>query len=453
MSRLTKYKEGSFQELWVLTYPMMLTLISSTVMMLADRLFLAHYSVAAMNAAALAGMVVAIFQYGTASITSITEVFTGQFNGAQKYTRVGAPTWQMIWFSVSLLLLFGGLAIWGGPYLLPAYHLDDFALPYYQWLLYFSVATPMLGALSGFFIGIGNTRIVMVVTIGGNLINVCLDPVFIFTLNMGAKGAAIATGISMTLQTLVLFFVFLRRSNRQKYGTGCYKFEKPLFVRCMKVGVPNAIGHMIEWSAWALATRIMASLGESYLTVATVGQSMYGLIAFGVEGLQKAVITIGANCIGANKLHGIWRVWRKAIGLLLIFGIPFGILMLAFPDIIINQFLPPSSSVNVAEITPYLRMTAAGVFIYYLVDGVTWISAGILTASEDTWFIMRTNAITAWLCALMPIYIFLAYFHLSPGWFFIIMSFYGLCNAFLFFRRIQKQPWSTQNDALLLTEN
>ena len=445
--QLTKHEEGSFRELWTLAYPMILAFLSGNLMMFADRLFLANYSMAAMNAAAAAGMAIAVFQYGAATITSIAEVFVGQFNGAKEYRRVAAPVWQMLWFCVAMLFLFVALARWGGPVLLADYHYADQGLPYYQWLLYFGVATPMIAALSGFFVGTGKTRCVMVITIVGNLLNVGLDYLMIFGVDgwlpsMGAKGAAIATGISQVVQVIAFFVLFFSESNREKYGTTEWKLEVPLFWRCLRVGVPNAVGHMIEWTAWALTLRLMAAAGEHHLTVATIGQSMYMLVAFGFEGVQKAVTTLAANRLGANKGEGIWAVWRSAIKLLVLFGIPFGALLLGYPDPIIAEFLstesPPS---DIALLTPMLRITALGVFTYYLVDGFTWICVGVLTAAEDTWFVMWVNGVTAWLCAMLPIWLLMVKFDFSPALYFLIISFYGACNAAIFYRRMRSRDW------------
>jgi len=449
MDQLTKHKEGGIRELWTIAYPMILAFLSGNIMMFADRLFLANYSMAAMNAAAAAGMVVVVFQFGAATVTSIAEVFVGQFNGARDYRRVAAPVWQMLWFSLILVVLFIGMAQYAGPYLLPQYHYADQGLPYYQWMLYFGAAMPAIAALSSFFIGIGKTRCVMTLTIIGNLINIALDPMLIFGVSgwiapMGAKGAAIATGLSQVVQVVCFGILFLRQKYREKYGTDIWRFEFSLFSQCLKVGVPNAIGHMIEWTAWAITLRMMAETGEHYLTVATVGQSMYMLVAFGFEGVQKAVTTLSANRIGASKHDGVWSVWRSAIKLLFIFAVPFGLLLLVYPDPIIAEFLsteaPPS---DIALLTPMLRITAAGVFGYYLLDGFTWICVGALTAAKDTWFIMWINALTAWLCGVMPIFLFMVYLKWSPAWYFIFSCFYGACNAAIFYRRLCTKPWTT----------
>lgn len=440
---MTPHEEGSVKELWTLSYPMILAFLSGNLMMFVDRLFLANYSTAALNAAAAAGMAVMVPLYGAATIASIAEVFVGHANGRKDYRQAGAPSWQMLWFSAGAALFFLFLAIWGGPYLVPDYHRADDGLPYYQWLLYFGAAVPGMAALSAFFVGIGRTRLVMLVTLGGNLLNAALDPLLIFgiegvSLPMGTKGAALATGLSQLVQVMVFGGVFLSRKYREKYGTAEWRLRPALLTRCLRVGVPNALGHMIEWTAWAVTMRMMAAVGEHHLTVAAVGQSLYMLVAFGFEGVQKAVTTLAANRLGAGNGQGVWAVWRSGVKLLLLFAIPFGALLLGYPDPIIAEFLssetPPS---DVALLTPMLRLTAVAVFLYYLVDGFTWICVGVLTAFEDTWFVMWVNGLTAWLCALVPILVCMILLQWSPKWYFFLVCFYGACNATIFYGRLR----------------
>jgi len=104
--QLTRYSEGSVQELWAISYPLILSILSVNMMLFFDRLILARYNTGAMNAAVLAWLIFSIFQLGTIGIASIAEVFVGQYNGAKKLNKMGEPVWQMIWFSLMTGFIF-----------------------------------------------------------------------------------------------------------------------------------------------------------------------------------------------------------------------------------------------------------------------------------------------------------------------------------------------------------
>lgn len=449
--KLTQYPEGSARELFTIAFPLMLSVLSGNLMMFLDRLILANYSLEAMNAAATAGMACMVLQYGAIGIASITEVFVGQYNGARKYAQASQPAWQMIWFSLFTSIFFFSAAKWGGPYVLSDYHYESLALPYYQWLLYFSPIFAVQAAIAGFFIGLGKVRLVTIAAIIGNITNVFLDLILIFGVSsyipsLGTKGAAIATGLSQCLQVLILLVPFFKKTYREKYLTSDFSFRPKLLWKCLRVGVPSSIGHMIEIAAWAISMRMMISVSEDHLTVMAIGQGFYAIIAFGMEGLQKAVTTITANFIGASKWHFVTQAWSSAVKLLLFFAAILSIPMIFYPDPMIHQFLAQESSPeNVARLFSLLRIVSILVWSYFIFDGLTWISAGVLTAAGDTFFVMLINAISSWLFALTPVYIFVVLLNGSPllGWGFV--NFYGLMNALLFFIRFRQNKWKKKS--------
>ncbi len=437
--RLSKHPSGSLLELLSISLPLMLSFLSGNLMIFLDRLILAKYSLEAMNAASAAAMTCMIFIYGVVSIASIAEVFVGKDNGSGEITRAARPVWQMIWFSLSTFAIFFLIANLGGPFLLSSYYYQEHGLPYFQWLLYFGPIFGMQAAISAFFVGIGRTKIVFVAAVIGNLTNVLLDVILVFGLGvlpkMGAKGAAIATGISQIIQVILLMQTFLKPVYRRKYCTQKYQLYPKVFFRCLRVGIPTSISHIIEISAWAVLARMMIHAGEAYITVIAIGQSFYNLIAFAMEGLQKAVITIASNFIGSQKWQLIVKTWKSALLQLVLLAAVFSIFMIFYPDPIIAQFTGEQSSSK--ELVQLLKKSCFFVWIFLIFDGIAWIAAGILTACEDTLFIMLMNAVAVWLFGIFPIYYFIIQKQNPPFvvWFFICC--YGCLNALCFYLRLK----------------
>lgn len=453
---LTKHPEGSLRELFTIAIPLMLSSFSAMSMIFVDRLILARYSLAAMNAAVAAGLVGVVFIFATTGIASIAEVFVGRYNGAKKFHRVGEPVWQMIWFSLLAMLLFLPLGLFGGKLLLSPLHFEDYGLPYFQWLMFFGCMYPLLAALSSFYVGLGKVKLVMISAIGSNILNAVLDILLIFGVKgiipeMGTKGAAIATGIAQVVQVLVLFCIFMNAKHREGYGTGHCRFNWNMFLHCVKIGYPNAIGHMIEFAAWAFLVRLMAMAGEIYLTVFTVGQSFLILFSFGTEGLQKGVITIAANFIGAGKWKMLSKLFLSAIKFLVIILAMLSIPFIVFPDEIVKAFISEDLGPNTRDhLLSLTRVTCLGVWLYFLFDGLTWTLAGILTAGADTLFIMVMNAVAAWLFAIIPIYFVILVGHGSPASSWMLMNVYASLNAICFFLRYRSQRWRQRSEKLAL---
>lgn len=444
-NRLTPYKEGSIKELATIAFPLILTALSGNLMLFLDRVIVARYSTDALNAVATASILCALFQYGVVGISSIAEVFVGQYNGAKQKDKLGEPAWQMVWFSLSTLILFIPLAFYSGSYLLPENLLGD-ALPYYKLILIFGPLLGIIAALSAFFVGQGKVKIIFMTTLVGNVANLGLDIIFVFGIKgwipqMGTQGAALATVISQLLQVIILGSYFLSSNSRSQYGTNDWHFKKKPFLDCLKIGFPNAISHMIEISAWSLLIILMAKAGEAYITVLAVGQSFCIVIAFYNDGMQKGIITIAANLIGQKKPYLVSKMVNSGIVLQLLVAFLFAIPLFLFPDLCLRIFFSEETYTVNKTVVPYLHVALAGVWVFFVFDGLTWIFAGILTAGGDTKFNMYMNGIAAWFFCIVPCYFFIVKIQASPKAIWFIVASYALLNSTAFYLRYRGHKW------------
>lgn len=444
--RLTRYPEGSVRELWAIGFPLILAALSGSLMIFLDRLILAHYSIDAMNAVATASMVCYLFQYGAIGISSIAEVFVGQYNGSKQKELMGIPAWQMIWFSLMTYIVFIPFALWGGPYVL-AKEYFDLAMPYYQWLMFCGPFLAIYSALAAFFIGKGETRLIFIVTLLGNIANLVLNIPLVFGIQgwlepMGTKGSAIATAISQALMMIILFIVFLNHKNRKVYRTDKFQFNFIEFWKCLKIGTPSSIGLMLEIAAWALILNLMATVSEAHITVWTIANSVYIIFVFTNHGLQKAIITIAANLIGAKKAILIRKMIFSAFKLILLIGAIIAIPMMIVPDVFIKAFFTEKIA---PELYEYVRLGLIGIWIFFLFDGLTWIFAGVLTAGGDTKFIMITNAIVVWTFAIVPVYIFVVKGGGNPSVTPLLSALYAIINCLVFFIRYRSHKWKSKH--------
>jgi MATE family multidrug resistance protein len=442
---LTKHESASVMEILTISIPIMISAFSSLLMNFCDRVILAQHSTDAMNAGITAGMAANVFIFGSIGVALICEVFVGKRNGAGQFSLAASPAWQMVWFSVATIVIFVPSALCARVFV-PSDQFDGMAIIYFKILMLFGPLFPMAAALNGFFIGIGQTKIVSIVAIIGNIINVVVDVALVFGVGdiipaLGIAGAAIGTVVAQALQVIILFAVFLRAKNREKYHTHRCHFDRALLVEGIKVGGPSSLGHMVEMAAWAIVLRLMAIAGESYITLLAFGQSMHMLFAFATEGIQKGVTTIAANMIGAGEIRLLDKLVSSALKFLGIVMLALLIPLVVYPDPIVQIFLLDEFN-SQREIYDLARFTGILVWLYLFADGMVWIFAGILTAFSDTKFIMVVNALAAWFFALVPIYIFIDRMKGPPYLAWVLINLYAVMNAFFFWRRsisIRKQ--------------
>lgn len=410
--KLTKYPIGSLKELWHISWPLMLMSFSVYAMMFADRMILSRYSMELMNAAVVAGAAYAAFVFSLLSLALIAEVFVGQYNGSGQLKRIGEPVWQMVWFSLMTICIFWPAAFFLGDIILDQ-EATKAAIPYFKWIMLFGPMGPMIGALAAFNVGRGKTIAVTLVVATGNIINIILGYFFVFGIegiipSMGGKGAAIAMGISETIQAIMLFTIFLRAKNRELYGTGNFRFKKKEFFRCIKVGGPNAIAFGVGISAWAFFNNLIAGTGLAYMTALAICQNYFFLFFFITEGMGKAITTITANLIGAKRPEMVSKLIISAIKLHGIFICILMIPLVFYSKPFIDLFLANNPSVeNIVGLYEMADEALTWIWVTIVFNGIAWIFMAQLTAAGDTKFLMYLNMISAWTFLLMPAYVFI----------------------------------------------
>ncbi len=433
---------------------MMVSFFSMMLMIFVDRLFLSIYSTEALNGAVQASTLGWVFILSFVTMGAMSEVFVSQYNGAQKYDQLGRPVWQMIWFSVGSIVFFFFLAFVASwmiydPITKP--HEYDF----FRIFMLFGPIFTLMTALGGFYIGRGKTKIMQWLGILGNAINICLDPIFIFGIkgyfpSMGTKGAALATGIGTFVEVVILAALFLRRQNREKYGTANFAFCKDLFLKTLKVGLPPSVFVAVEIFAWAVFYHMMAQISPIHILVASVVQSILLLFLFFGMGLEKGVIALVGNFIGAKMPDKVKKVLSSAIKLNLLFMLFASLFLLIKPSFLVDWFYsnPEAleltvdfSSIDLATVKYYTKLGLAMSLFYIFFENVRWAINGALTAAGDTMFLLVAGALSIWFFMLIPTYFFVILPKANIDIAFYIWVFYAFAACAINYMRFLAGKW------------
>ena len=440
---LTKYREGSMRELWKISLPLMLSSFSVMAMIFVDRILLVHYSTAALNATVNASTFGWSFVGSWMAMTSIAQVFVAQHNGAGRTDKLGEPVWQMIWLSLGSILFFIPFALWGGEFV---YGDKEMEREYLHWMMFFAPSTAMYGALCGFFVGQGKTTLVTVLAIVANFINAGLDVALIFGIegfipSMGVKGAAIATSGSGFFQVLVLFAIFMKKQNREQFGTSRFAFQKKSFWPCIRIGFPNAVFVGIEILGWAVFYWMMTLIGEKYITIAAICQSIILLFYFIGDGVSKASTAIVGNMIGAGRHYLVPKVLISGIRIHLTFFLLMILCFVFSADLIVELFLPDVSAEMLDSVQESLITSLSFFLIYLLFEWIRLLFSGILTAAGDTMFLLIAGSLSVWIFLILPVYMIVVKGHASIEVATIICALYGVGACSIYLWRFMKGKW------------
>ena len=184
----------------------------------------------------------------------------------------------------------------------------------------------------------GAAKTTMFALMAGAVLNIGLDPVFIYTLDMGVAGAAIATAISQIVSTLIyLTFIFRKKSIYSFKIKNC-TFTKEIMSEIFKIGIPTLVFQILTSLSISLVNTQAGPYGDSVIAgmgAVTRIVSMGSLIVFGfIKGFQP----IAGYSYGAKKFDRLHKAIRTSILWSTAFCVIYGLLLTIFSSRIIAQF-------------------------------------------------------------------------------------------------------------------
>ena len=184
----------------------------------------------------------------------------------------------------------------------------------------------------------GAAKTTMFALMAGAVLNIGLDPVFIYTLDMGVAGAAIATAISQIVSTLIyLTFIFRKKSIYSFKIKNC-TFTKEIMSEIFKIGIPTLVFQILTSLSISLVNTQAGPHGDSVIAgmgAVTRIVSMGSLIVFGfIKGFQP----IAGYSYGAKKFDRLHKAIRTSILWSTVFCVIYGLLLTIFSSRIIAQF-------------------------------------------------------------------------------------------------------------------
>lgn len=184
----------------------------------------------------------------------------------------------------------------------------------------------------------GAAKTTMCALLSGAIINVGLDPLFIYTFHMGVAGAAIATAISQFISTLVYLSYVLRKKSAFTFSIKSFSPTKQIFAEILKIGIPTLTFQLLTSLSIALINRAANGYGDAVIAgmgAVTRITSMGTLVVFGfLKGFQP----IAGFSYGAKNFKRLRQSIKISILWSTVFCIIVGLLMILFSAQIISQF-------------------------------------------------------------------------------------------------------------------
>ena len=448
---MKKNTQTSMRELWVLSYPLIVTMAAHVIMQFVDRMFLAWYSHEALAACVPAGVLAMTSGALFMGLASYTSVFISQYYAKKKRASVTISLWQGIFLA---LLSWGILAALtpAGNGLIRLFHhgadVTPLEITYFTILNLFGGVVIVNNALSGFFSGRGKTLVPMYVTLIGNAVNVVLDYVLIFGklgfAPMGIAGAAWGTIFGAVAMLLIYggLIFGLPRTRRSFRITQLAGFYKPVFSKLVRFGVPNGFGFMMDFLSFTLFTFMVGNIDVISLQASNVVMSMQPLVFTVILGLGGGIQILVSKYQGLKRPDLSVQVVKNACKLGFSYALFIGLTFFFAAPLLVGLFIAPSSP-NAVEITlktyPLMKLISG----FVLFDAAYLIFGEAIRGAGDTKYYMHVMLGCAWGLLVPGTWVLVYQLHASVLAVWSWLTFYAALTAVFMVVRFCRGKWKS----------
>lgn len=184
----------------------------------------------------------------------------------------------------------------------------------------------------------GAAKTTMCALITGAILNIGLDPLFIYVFDMRVAGAAIATAISQIVSTSVYLVFVQKKKSIYRFKIKNCSFTKEIMSEIFKIGIPTLVFQILTSLSISLVNTRAMAYGDSVIAgmgAVTRIVSMGSLMVFGfIKGFQP----IAGYSYGAKKFDRLQEAIKTSILWSTVFCAIYGLILAIFSERIISQF-------------------------------------------------------------------------------------------------------------------
>ncbi len=417
----------SYQHIFSIAMPMILSAISIPMLGIVDTAILGHLDspiyLAAIN---IGATIFNVLFWGFGFLKMSTTGLIAQSHGQQNQAKINQQLTQALviaLFIAIILLLFqrwiGGFAIKltaeGG-------QVADMALQYFQIRIFSAPATLVIYVLFGYFLALQQARKVLLIMLVNQVGNMFLDYIFVMEYNWGIAGVAYGSLISEYAAVFVgLYFLFAT------------EFKLPNVVQLKKWLAPNAemksffllnrdifIRTLCLMAVFAMMTKGSARLGELTLAANAILLNFFYLMSYGLDGFAHAVESLCGQAYGAKDEKAMKQILKHVFVISFVIAAVFSVVYIIFGDEIVSLLT------SMQQVQNYASQYIIWLVIIPVIAMPSFIYDGLFVATTEA-KIMRNSMVMATIFCYIPLWYLLRRFDNHGLWlaflsFFIIRS-------------------------------
>ena len=205
----------------------------------------------------------------------------------------------------------------------------------------------------------------------GAIINIILDPVFIFVFDMGVAGAAIATVLSQIASCVIGFAYMHRRYALLRFSLRELRMDLKTAGRILQVGAPMAIQQSIVSCGFLFLQRLVNYYGESMIASYTVASRMENILMIPIIGIQNTMATFAGQNMGAQRPDRVSKGLGQGVLVSLGMTLILCLAQIAGIPLIIRAFQLDAGAAAICRLHLFSSAVAIPIFaVYFPANGM-----------------------------------------------------------------------------------
>jgi putative MATE family efflux protein len=403
----SKYTEGKIlSSLVSLAIPIIMANILHTAYQLIDTFWLGRLGANAVAAVSISFPILFLILSIGAGLTLAGTVIVANHKGAENQVEVNYSSSQtvLVIFFVSILLAVIGYfsaaplmkLVGAGPEIL-----ND-SVRYFKFSSFGFVFLFMFFVFQSLMRGIGNVMLPMYIVLSTVLLNLVLDPLFIFGWGnipgYGVAGAAVASVITQGISAFIGIGILIRGKKGIQIKWKHMRFDFTWVKRMFMLGVPSSLEQSSRAAAMTVMVMLVTSFGSEVVAAYGIGARVLSLIVVPALGFAMATTTLVGQNIGAGKLKRANKIGDLS-NKIAFFGLTcIGMLLFVFAEPITRFFVPNDEQVIqdgalfIKIMAPSFGLLGVQQVLNGVFNGAGFTSASLLISVFSLWMIRFPTA-------------------------------------------------------------
>jgi putative MATE family efflux protein len=228
-----------------------------------------------------------------------------------------------------------------------------YAHEYMEIILWGNILTHIYYGLNSMLRSMGHPKVSMYATILAVVVNIILDPIFIFVMDMGVRGAALATILSQVLAVILQMFIFLNPKEVIYFHRGIWRLKRDITMRALGIGMAPFLMHLAACFVVIVLNNQLKRYGGD-MAIATFGMTNRFMFFFSmiIMGLNQGMQPIVGYNYGAKLYSRMIRTLKLTVicatcvmGVLWLIGLIFPqgfIRLFTHDEVLISQSIMPA---------------------------------------------------------------------------------------------------------------